>query len=244
MPNGPFVDNIVLNDTILPDDPNSITVANTRLEDSRVRRCLIELDSMFDDGAGTTVGAVLNSLSNAEDNIVALTGGKADAAAVSAMALTVNTLQTSFDTHDQDADEHRHINTVAGTDNHYSAYDSTKTNGTTNVWKPLPAATSAPLTYEGKTTSFTAVKDFFYNLPLTAAATVTLPATPTVGDEFLLRLSNASATNIVTLARNGENVEGVADNGTLIKNGTHLIKFVGTIGGVNVGWISYAGLRA
>jgi len=98
-------------------------------------------------------------------------------------------------------------------------------------------------TCEGKTGSFTAVKGHIYNFPVTASATVTCPLSPAFMDSFVLRLDGASETNIVTLNGNGENVESRADNGTLVKSGTHLIEYWGVVNGVNVGWVSYAGLR-
>jgi len=145
MAHGPLVDDITLNDTILPNNANTIKIANTILVDSRVRRCLIELDTMVDDGADTTVGTVLDSLSDAEDNINALTEDKADATTVNAMALTLNTLQTSFDNHDQDENERRHINTQNGVDGQYLAFDSTMASGTNNIWKTLPIQAASPI---------------------------------------------------------------------------------------------------
>jgi len=133
----------------------------------------------------------------------------------------------------------RHVPTSGGVNGKVLMFDNT-VSGTNSKWGDIP--TAAPPTYEKKTGSFTAVKDHYYNLVLTGPATITLPSSPTGEDYFFLRLFGASATNIVTLDRNGQNIEQVTDNGTLIKNGTHLIKFVGTIGGDNVGWNT--GIRA
>ena len=98
-------------------------------------------------------------------------------------------------------------------------------------------------TCEGKTGSFTAVKGRIYNFPVTAPATVTCPLSPAFMDSFVLRLDGASETNIITINGNGENVESKTVNGTLIRSGTHLIEYWGEVDGVNVGWVSYAGLR-
>ena len=162
MAQGPFVDDITLNDTVLPNSPNSIKIANTILTDSRIRRCLIELDSMVDDGSSTTVGTVLTSLSDAEDNITALQTNKADSATVTALTTTVNDTATDLADHTQDTTSKRHINIVAGTDDYYLAYDSTMANGTNNVWKQLPASQSTPpMVFELKTGSFTATANYF-----------------------------------------------------------------------------------
>jgi len=124
---GPFVEDIVLNPTALPNDPNSIKVSNTILTDSRIKRCIIDATINVDDGGDTTttVGDIIQAIADANTDI--------------------GVLETSFNQHAQDAAS-RHINPVAGTDNYYLAYDSAGANGTTNVWKPLPTvAASAPL---------------------------------------------------------------------------------------------------
>jgi len=232
---GPFVDDIVLNDEILPNNPNSIKVANIILVDSRIRRCLIELDSMVDDGADTTVGTVLNSLSDAEDNINALSEDKADATVVNAMAFVVNDTSALLTAHSQDTVHKRHINILPGTTDYYLAYDTSASDGSNNVWKPLPGA--APMVFELKTSSFTAEANHFYQTDVSAPLTITLPATPVQGAlPIKFRIEGASATNIVTFARNGENIERVADDGFITGNGTITVMFAGTIGGVNVGW--------
>ena len=57
-------------------------------------------------------------------------------------------------------------------------------------------------------TSTTGVKDFAY--VLTADLTLTLPATPSVGDK--IKVSNQSGTTTPIVARNGSNIQGLAED--------------------------------
>jgi hypothetical protein len=61
-----------------------------------------------------------------------------------------------------------------------------------------------------KTTGFTAVSGNGYFVNTTAGAiTVTLPATPTAGDIVAIAdYANTSATNNITVGRNGSNIDG------------------------------------
>jgi hypothetical protein len=61
--------------------------------------------------------------------------------------------------------------------------------------------------------NITLAKNFNYFVDTTAARTLTLPASPTAGDE--LRVFDASSnagTNKITVLRNGNNIRGLADN--------------------------------
>jgi len=144
---GQFVEDLVLNQTALPNDPNSIKVSNTILTDSRIKRCIIDATINVDDGGDTTttIGDIIQAITNNNTSISALQDGNVDAnIRDGAMDAAIGALETSFNQHVQDAAS-RHINPVAGTDNYYLAYDSTKANGTSNVWKQLPPAASAPV---------------------------------------------------------------------------------------------------
>jgi hypothetical protein len=65
-----------------------------------------------------------------------------------------------------------------------------------------------------KTASFTAVSGNGYFVNTTSGAiTVTLPATPSAGDIIALSdYAGTAATNNITIARNGSNIEGLAEN--------------------------------
>ena len=71
-----------------------------------------------------------------------------------------------------------------------------------------------------QTTGFTAVKGNAYPCNTTSAAfTVTLPASPSVGDQvLLLDYAGTFATNNITLGRNSNNIEGSAVNKILTTN--------------------------
>jgi len=71
-----------------------------------------------------------------------------------------------------------------------------------------------------KTASFTAVSGNGYFVNTTSAAiTLTLPATPSAGDIVALKdYAGTSATNAITIARNGSNIRGDTNDFTLEKN--------------------------
>jgi hypothetical protein len=72
-----------------------------------------------------------------------------------------------------------------------------------------------------KTSGFTAVSGNGYFVNTTSAAiTVTLPATPAAGDIVAISdYANTSATNNITVGRNGSLIDGVAIDGTISVNG-------------------------
>ena len=71
-----------------------------------------------------------------------------------------------------------------------------------------------------KTASFTAVSGEGYFVDTTSGAiTVTLPASPSAGDIVSVAdYAGTAGTNNITIARNGSNVEGIAENATLFTN--------------------------
>lgn len=62
-------------------------------------------------------------------------------------------------------------------------------------------------------TAITAAANFHYVLTAATAATVTLPASPTISDTIYVTVANNLTTNVV--ARNGKNIQGLAENMTL-----------------------------
>jgi len=101
---------------------------------------------------------------------------------------------------------------------------------------PPPVASSAEV-FELKTANFTAAANHFYQVNVGAPITITFPANPVQGDmPITFRITGASATNIVTFARNGKNIEGIADDGYITGNGTIKAKYAGVVGSVDVGW--------
>lgn len=73
-----------------------------------------------------------------------------------------------------------------------------------------------------------------YFVNTSAARTLTLPASPTLGDTIVIYdASGTAATNNITIARNGSNINGVADNAIIDVNQSSSL-FVYT--GATVGW--------
>ena len=90
-----------------------------------------------------------------------------------------------------------------------------------------------------KTASFTAVSGEGYFVNTTSGAiTVTLPASPSAGDIVAISdYAGTSATNNITIARNGSNFEGLATNGEITTNrqAVTLVYVDGTQGWLPVG---------
>jgi hypothetical protein len=62
-------------------------------------------------------------------------------------------------------------------------------------------------------TAITAAVNFHYVLTAATAATVTLPASPTISDTIYVTVANGLTSNVV--ARNGKNIQGIAEDLTL-----------------------------
>jgi VCBS repeat-containing protein len=83
-------------------------------------------------------------------------------------------------------------------------------------------------------TNITMAANNNYFVDTTAARTLTLPASPTLGDTIVIYdATGTAATNNITIARNGSNINGVADNAIIDVNQASSI-FVYT--GSTVGW--------
>ena len=93
------------------------------------------------------------------------------------------------------------------------------------VTGPTSSAVSSNIT-------MAANNNYFVNT--SAARTLTLPASPTLGDTIVIYdASGTAATNNITIARNGSNINGVADNAIIDVNQASST-FVYT--GAAVGW--------
>ena len=62
-------------------------------------------------------------------------------------------------------------------------------------------------------TAITAAANFHYVLTAATAATVTLPASPTISDTIYVTVGNGLVTNVI--ARNGQRIQGLAEDVTL-----------------------------
>lgn len=80
------------------------------------------------------------------------------------------------------------------------------------TWANLKAASGPTLATVSGTTQ-TAVAGYQYTLTNVGATTVTLPASPVVGDKVIIKTANGLETNVVD--RNGNTIEGIAENMTI-----------------------------
>ena len=85
--------------------------------------------------------------------------------------------------------------------------------GTNPYWGTAPTGGIAPVTNIVTGTSVSAAKDNRYFLTNTSPTTVTLPATPTLGDTVYIVVTNSLANNVV--ARNGSKIMSLDENLTL-----------------------------
>lgn len=86
-----------------------------------------------------------------------------------------------------------------------------KTNGTGTLTWAAPAGLP-PVTVTAST-SVSAVAGNHYVLTAATAATVTLPTSPVISDTVWITVANGRVDNVV--ARNGQNIQGLAENMTL-----------------------------
>jgi hypothetical protein len=69
----------------------------------------------------------------------------------------------------------------------------------------------ARLCYSGR--SYSAQVGYRYFVDTTSERTITLPATPSVGDEVqIFDATGTASTHNITIGRNGKNINGIAEN--------------------------------
>lgn len=88
----------------------------------------------------------------------------------------------------------------------------TITNGTGSITIAADGG-GLPTVVVDDSTTITAAVNFHYVLTAATAATVTLPASPTISDTIYVTVANDLTTNVV--ARNGKNIQGIAEDLTL-----------------------------
>jgi hypothetical protein len=102
--------------------------------------------------------------------------------------------------------------------------------------------TGGPSLQAVKTSGFTAVANEAYPCNTTSSAfTVTLPATPSAGDEIIiLDYAGTFDTNALTISPNGNKIEGLTGNQTLNgdREGVRLVYIDST-----QGWLAYSGIN-
>jgi hypothetical protein len=124
-----------------------------------------------------------------------------------------------------------------------SANQVIKTDGSGNLsFTTVTSDGTADWDTSVKTTGFTATanKGYFCNTT-SAGFTVTLPATPSAGDEvIILDYAGTFDTNALTISRNGNKIEGVTTNHILSgeREGVRLVYIDAT-----QGWLAYSGIN-
>jgi hypothetical protein len=84
---------------------------------------------------------------------------------------------------------------------------------TNNAGSITLASAGLPVVTVTSSTAISASAGFHYILTAGSAATVTLPASPTISDTIYVTVANSLTTNVI--ARNGKNIQGIAEDMTL-----------------------------
>jgi len=131
-----------------------------------------------------------------------------------------------------------------GSTSGYVIVDAPAVAGTTTLTLPSTSGTLASasqvLTWQSvQTTGFTAVAGRAYPCNTTSAAfTVTLPASPTAGDQIaIVDYAGTFATNNVTVGANGNKIQGATTN-AILSTKRQAVNFVYV--DATQGWVSYA----
>ena len=89
--------------------------------------------------------------------------------------------------------------------------------------------------YSSISTSTTAISGYRYFIDTTASVTLTLPASPSVGDEVgIIDVTGSASSNNITIARNGLKINGGTSNLTI---STNRAAFVLVYSGSTQGWV-------
>ena len=104
-----------------------------------------------------------------------------------------------------------------------------------SAWQDVAVAASLPSAFNVvQSTNGTLSAGYNYFVDTTAARTLTLPASPSVGDTITIYdASGAAATNNITIARNGSKINGQTEDAIIDVNQASSV-FVYT--GATVGW--------
>lgn len=123
------------------------------------------------------------------------------------------------------SDPHSVLPSQTGNDDKYL-----QTNGTSVLWATVSAGGSS--NYEVKTTNFTAETGTRY--ALSGAITATLPAAPSAGNCVIFAPVGDWVTSTPTIARNGNNIEGAAEDISCVVNSEFKVIYVSAATGWKV----------
>jgi len=100
------------------------------------------------------------------------------------------------------------------------------------VWQSVGSALPNALTIDGTQTLTTANNNYFVDTA--AARTLTLPASPSLGDTIAVYdASGTAATNNITIARNGSKINGQTENAIIdVDQSSSIFTYTGS----TLGW--------
>ena len=189
--------------------------------------------SLVDDAdasaARTTLGLGNVATTSVADYATAAQGTKADTAvqpaAIANMVETTDSINVLADVD---------TTTAAPTDGQLLSWDNAN-----SKWVPADAAIQG-LTFDTaiKTASFVAVsmKGYFVDTATTGAVNVTLPASPSVGDEVhVIDVAENASTANITVVRNGNKIASLSEDMTIATDGA-AFKLIWT-GSSTFGWV-------
>jgi hypothetical protein len=104
---------------------------------------------------------------------------------------------------------------------------------TNNAGSISLSAAGLPAVVVTSSTSISAAANIHYVLTSATAATVTLPASPTLSDTIYVTVGNGLTTNVI--ARNGKNIQGLAEDMTL--NSTYASAQLRFTNDATEGWV-------
>jgi hypothetical protein len=123
---------------------------------------------------------------------------------------------------------------VQGTTGTQGTQGTLGTQGTTGAQGTIGTTGPAAVVNSSINSNITLVAGTRYFVDTTAARSLTLPASPSVGAEInIFDASNAAGTNNITVLRNSNNINGIADNAIIDVSGG-VAYFVYT--GATYGW--------
>jgi hypothetical protein len=198
---------------VLADNPSlsSATITNLSSTSATITR-LVSTSANITTLTGTTFGAVASTqLRGASASITTLTGTNASFTSLTLTnALKVAEGGTGLDSTPTNGQ------LLIGNGTGFALSTLTAGSGitiTNNAGSISLTATSLPVVTVTSSTAISASAGNHYVLTAATAATVTLPASPTISDTVYVTVANSLTTNVV--ARNGKPIQGIAEDMTL-----------------------------